>query len=778
MDFTGERYVPAIEGQIKYEHLHRYAVCLDLVAGKSVLDVASGEGYGAALLASAAESVTGVDIDAGSVEHARHLYYKPNLKFVVGSCDRIPLPDQSFDIVTSFETIEHHDKNEEMLDEIKRVLKPVGMLIISSPNRLTYSDEPGYKNPFHVKELYYDEFYDLLLRRFQSIRVFGQRLAAGSFLFPLGTPGGSDLKSLIGDSAAVSRNIRELPSPLYFIALCSDDTRIAELNISSVYLDRVDDLMKTLEQERVRDIRRMQEQVRSTEQTIERQRAAYEAEIAKVNEGLGTQILKLTEELGDTIRQLRHRDAVIAERDQAIVQLDDAIAQFRAHWTVSAKNIREHKGQIRAYEQLLAEAQSQISRHIEVLNWIYASRFWRIGRKTLKQIEQMNERVSGHREVFKGELQQPQSPVSDSLVIRGWVYSKAAPVVLVEAFLDDFYLGSIHYGEEGPNGYGESISLHGFNFAGERILKVRVHDQKGNRQVFTRRVTVVASSQLQVAPPARSEIFQGTLEHPEAGSLVSGRIEVTGWVCSKAAPILFVEGFLGESYLGRVSYGIERPDVLEAFPMEVPLRCGYRKVFSITAATPAGKQTLKLRFYDSQGNIHVVEREISCPEGRARRVEDEPGESQESSQILKHSPGVSRRLSSDGKGELQRVIAQFQQRFGRDPSILDWNSGLDLQTSFPNLPVVSPPSDGDTLPYLDHTIDMVVTASSDPACIVEAKCVASGAVVRFFNSGSPVVEWQLNPEENPPQSVSIIIPVHNKVSYTQKCLDQLLKTDR
>src|ERR1051326_2299353 len=217
MDFTGERYVPAIEGQIKYEHLHRYAVCLDLVAGKSVLDVASGEGYGAALLASAAESVTGVDIDAGSVEHARHLYYKPNLKFVVGSCDRIPLPDHSFDIVTSFETIEHHDKHEEMLDEIKRVLKPVGMLIISSPNRLTYSDEPGYKNPFHVKELYYDEFYELLRGRFKSIRMFGQRLPPGSFVFPLGTSGSSNLKSLISDAGGVNERVHELPSPIYFI---------------------------------------------------------------------------------------------------------------------------------------------------------------------------------------------------------------------------------------------------------------------------------------------------------------------------------------------------------------------------------------------------------------------------------------------------------------------------------------------------------------------------------------------------------------------------------
>src|SRR5438552_3661608 len=267
MDFTGERYVPAIEGQIKYEHLHRYALCLQLVAGKTVLDIASGEGYGAALLATAAKSVTGVDIDGPSVEHAKHLYYKPNLTFLVGGCDRIPLPDNTFDVVTSFETIEHHDKHDEMLDEIKRVLKPGGTLIISSPNRLTYSDEPGYKNPFHIKELYYDEFQELLRRRFKSIRMFGQRLAAGSFVFPLGSSGGTSLKPLIGDANRVTEQFN-LPSPIYFVAICSDDPRIEERDISSVYFDTAADLLKTLETERVHDIRQMQEQVRRIEDEI------------------------------------------------------------------------------------------------------------------------------------------------------------------------------------------------------------------------------------------------------------------------------------------------------------------------------------------------------------------------------------------------------------------------------------------------------------------------------------------------------------------------------
>src|SRR4051812_27173816 len=93
MEFTDERYVPDVRGQIKYEHLHRYALSLDFVVGKSVLDLATGEGYGAALLAQVARSVTGVDIDPAAIEHARYKYYRPNLNFLVGRCESVPQPD-------------------------------------------------------------------------------------------------------------------------------------------------------------------------------------------------------------------------------------------------------------------------------------------------------------------------------------------------------------------------------------------------------------------------------------------------------------------------------------------------------------------------------------------------------------------------------------------------------------------------------------------------------------------------------------------------------------
>ena len=248
MEATGERYIPWINGTIKYEHLHRYAICLQFITGKSVLDIASGEGYGSALLAKFAESVIGVDIDAECVEYSKTEYSNyNNLKFLVGSCQSIPLPDKSIDVITSFETIEHHAQHEEMMQEIKRVLKPGGLLIISSPNRLTYSDEPNYSNPFHIKELYQDEFTDLLSRYFNHSKTYGQRLATASFLFTLDNSCETSLKSYTGSISNLSQQVSTLKSPIYFVAICSDEADKIEVAIDSLYIDVSDDLYKANE---------------------------------------------------------------------------------------------------------------------------------------------------------------------------------------------------------------------------------------------------------------------------------------------------------------------------------------------------------------------------------------------------------------------------------------------------------------------------------------------------------------------------------------------------
>lgn len=243
IEFTGERYLPKIKGQIRYEHLHRYGLCLDIVEGKSVLDIASGEGYGSAILSRTANSVIGIDIDMEVVKIAENKYKdKSNLKFLVGQCDSIPLPDKSIDVVVSFETIEHHDKHEEMMQEIKRVLRKNGLLVISSPNRLVYSDMANYNNPFHVKELYEEEFVNLLNKYFQYSALYGQKISMGSFVYALKDSNKYQITNYTSNEEEVFKKNFFLNDSVYFIALCSDSSNQLQYNLDSVYLDDNDNL--------------------------------------------------------------------------------------------------------------------------------------------------------------------------------------------------------------------------------------------------------------------------------------------------------------------------------------------------------------------------------------------------------------------------------------------------------------------------------------------------------------------------------------------------------
>ena len=195
--WTGERLETHVFTQNASEHLHRYAIASELVAGKRVLDIASGEGYGSNLMAEFAESVTGVDINAGAVGLAQKKYQRPNLTYREGDAAKIPLEDGSVDVVVSFETIEHHDKHDEMMREIKRVLVPGGVLLISSPNRKNYSN--GYVNPFHVKELYKEEFVALMKKYFRHTNYFSQLYCEGSWVVADGGLPAGDLPAFTGD---------------------------------------------------------------------------------------------------------------------------------------------------------------------------------------------------------------------------------------------------------------------------------------------------------------------------------------------------------------------------------------------------------------------------------------------------------------------------------------------------------------------------------------------------------------------------------------------------
>ncbi len=216
---SGERFIPGtMSGEIELEHIHRYRFAAQLGVKKTVLDIASGEGYGSAFLSHTAKRVIGVDISAPVVEAARQHYRHPNLEFLVGSCSNIPLADSTIDVVVSFETIEHHAEHDAMMREIKRVLRPRGLLIISTPDKLEYSDKPAFHNPFHVKELYREDFRSLLTAHFKSVRMFGQRVLEASALFSERSGHGIVFDDLRVDSTPQPH----LPSPKYLLAVASN----------------------------------------------------------------------------------------------------------------------------------------------------------------------------------------------------------------------------------------------------------------------------------------------------------------------------------------------------------------------------------------------------------------------------------------------------------------------------------------------------------------------------------------------------------------------------
>ncbi|MBI4921070.1 MAG: class I SAM-dependent methyltransferase [Devosia nanyangense] len=207
-----------------------------MVRGKDVLDIACGEGYGASYMSQVAASVTGVDVSPGAVRHANREYGSDRTRFMVGDGVAIPSADASFDVVTSFETIEHIADQNRFLAEIKRVLRPGGLLIASSPESRIYSPVGSSPNQFHVNELTAEDFRTLLAANFAEVQLVGQLAMIGSAIVADdATQGGSNwtFERRGADAFEASRG---LPKATYIIALASD--RLNDRVAGSIYVER------------------------------------------------------------------------------------------------------------------------------------------------------------------------------------------------------------------------------------------------------------------------------------------------------------------------------------------------------------------------------------------------------------------------------------------------------------------------------------------------------------------------------------------------------------
>ncbi|WP_053217424.1 class I SAM-dependent methyltransferase [Virgibacillus senegalensis] len=177
---TGERVIPEFmksTNKLLLEHIARYQFALPYIDGR-VLDLSCGAGYGTHMIAKEKkdqiEGVIGVDIDPEIIEYARGAYYHPQSSFESADATDPALAEQlgHFDTIVSFETLEHIEEEEKLLDNYYHLLKPGGTLLVSTPFGKGRGVPCG--SPFHIHQLKPEEF-RALFHRYQDVTFFYQK---------------------------------------------------------------------------------------------------------------------------------------------------------------------------------------------------------------------------------------------------------------------------------------------------------------------------------------------------------------------------------------------------------------------------------------------------------------------------------------------------------------------------------------------------------------------------------------------------------------------------
>jgi len=388
LQFTGERFLPECQGEMWYEHWHRYRFVRTLARGKRVLDLACGEGYGTALLAEGATLACGVDRSMAAIQHARSRYFDlPASTFVAADCAALPFSDASFDLVVSFETLEHIDRQAEFLKEVRRVLAHDGIFVLSSPNKSEYSDARGYRNEYHIGELYREELDSLLAEHFSHRRWFGQRNAFASVIWAEGrVPLALSQAEWHQVDRLTPRAETPLPEPMYFLIVTSAqeaplDACLAELSLLG---DREEFIYRDYEKA-IQDVRRLEParealaaQLWNAEHLLREARALL-AERESNASDLKTEVQRLSRHLMEKEAEVADcRASLAVEREQAGIEVEALRAQitnltkqsFDLHASAARDHsrLREMDSRLREREQVLMRQTEQLTRQAHEIN--------------------------------------------------------------------------------------------------------------------------------------------------------------------------------------------------------------------------------------------------------------------------------------------------------------------------------------------------------------------------------------------------------------------------
>jgi SAM-dependent methyltransferase len=391
VEFTGERIVPgSVDEDLFQEHHSRYAFAASIAANKRCLDAGCGLGYGTAMLAEVAESVCAVDLDPTTVAEAERRYRGPNAHYALADVTAVPYQSSYFDLIVSFEVVEHLSNWTLYLREMARVVSQSGMVLISTPNRDYYALSRGDSgpNPFHIHEFSYNEFLEALREVFPYVKILGQNVVPGISFF-------SDTAS--AEFGAYRNQARaRVANAQFYLAVCSHSALppIPEY----LYLGATGNILS----ERARHINLLEQEIKTKTQWLNentaslsalqaahlkleeelRQRSTWALEQTTQLEAQNQQLAGALEakcrELETAVNGLRDAEELVAERTRWAKELDshnlvlrDRISHLEEQLTSTRDALDQARGEAEALQRALDDTASLRHQELGLLAGIF-----------------------------------------------------------------------------------------------------------------------------------------------------------------------------------------------------------------------------------------------------------------------------------------------------------------------------------------------------------------------------------------------------------------------
>lgn len=367
MEFTGERLVPGkVDGDLWAEHFSRYVFAEPLVRGRRVLDLGCGAGYGAAHLSRAARALTALDLAPDAVAYAKETFPGKAVAYIVGNASKLPFASASFEVVVCFEVIEHLRDQQALLAEVRRVLTPGGIFVVSTPNRLYYTDERHEENHFHVRELDLAEFRALLQTEFRQVRLYLQNHAPAVVI---DTPGDALAETARLATAEREPSEQALRTAHYAIAVCGSELPDAQ---GVVFFPQA---QGNVLREREKHIQLLQSELQRSQADFlraEKERLSQQAWALDLDQALAKAQLDCQQtdaELQERTRWARDLDAEVQRNKQAAQSLQVEFEE-RTRWAKSAaaeaealrRSVGEQRDEADRLRGKLAESEATAAR--------------------------------------------------------------------------------------------------------------------------------------------------------------------------------------------------------------------------------------------------------------------------------------------------------------------------------------------------------------------------------------------------------------------------------